>query len=114
MENFQTENEDLKKMNHNLVGRLVTEKEGMMDQFNKMNDMLETLQKEIDMLRLLQKQQEKQKSLFTSSTQRDSVSSQLSPGNNVASVRKFGGSITPPSEPKFLICAHSDEAVAVK
>eukprot|EP00586_Coscinodiscus_wailesii_P013176 CAMPEP_0172503408 /NCGR_PEP_ID=MMETSP1066-20121228/168925_1 /TAXON_ID=671091 /ORGANISM="Coscinodiscus wailesii, Strain CCMP2513" /LENGTH=224 /DNA_ID=CAMNT_0013279127 /DNA_START=82 /DNA_END=753 /DNA_ORIENTATION=+ len=58
VQELQTENDELKNSNEQLIGRFVSEKEKMVDQFNKMNEMVERLQKEVNMLRALQKSKE--------------------------------------------------------
>uniref|UniRef100_A0A6U6G463 Uncharacterized protein n=1 Tax=Odontella aurita TaxID=265563 RepID=A0A6U6G463_9STRA len=91
----------------------------MVDQINKMNEMVEGLQKEVNMLKAVQKQEEKKPGWFgrrvvahgspTKEDSADNAEGRDGPG------RRWGAlGVICPAEPKLVIQAHPQEATAVK
>jgi autophagy-related protein 16 len=129
IDKIRDENEDLTKVNDDLLGRFVSEKEGMMDQFNKMNSLLEHQQHEIDLLRSLKQQQEDQVSRLenASSPNRDKSKKNLvtlAQEDNAKEAAMMGGfkglslgdnSVQPPTSPKHIFQkCHKGEIVSVR
>jgi len=108
---LQDENDELKQTNAQLVERVVSEKEKMVDEINKMNDMVETLQKEVDMLRTLHKQEAQRKEgLDLVGNQRSHIGA-----GGGSSDRRFGATgVFLPTTPKHVIQAHPIEATSVR
>lgn len=113
------ENDELKETNRKLVDRIVTEKEKMVDQINKMNEINLKLQREVDMLKTLQKHEEKRsRGWFNRSgdsldgkTHADGKSTNRKDGCG----RRWGSTgVVVPSEPKHIVQAHPAEGTAVR
>lgn len=121
---LQEENDELKKINSDLVGRVVSEKEKAIDEINKMNAMVEKLQKEVDMLRAYQKQQEERArgrwrrnkgGGLDVGGDLSSSSAAANQGKDGSAGRKFGAlGVVLPSQPMHVLQAHGQEATAVR
>eukprot|EP00559_Dactyliosolen_fragilissimus_P005156 CAMPEP_0184857380 /NCGR_PEP_ID=MMETSP0580-20130426/2543_1 /TAXON_ID=1118495 /ORGANISM="Dactyliosolen fragilissimus" /LENGTH=557 /DNA_ID=CAMNT_0027352947 /DNA_START=72 /DNA_END=1745 /DNA_ORIENTATION=- len=107
---LEDENENLKKTNEQLVGRIVTEKEGLMDQMNQMTDMIEKLKKEVEMLRVFKDQESRRKMWgkpMDSQIDGDEAEKALS--------RRFGSvGVVLPTIVKTKVKAHNTEATCVR
>lgn len=116
---LQEENDKLQKENRSLESRLVSDKETMVSEVNKLSDMCEKLKKEVDMLRSLKSDEDKRNSSFSaswfglsSSSNKQAPSSQKDDHN----ARKYDPKmkVVVPSEPKQKITAHTAEASCVR
>ena len=112
LDQIRTENEHLTKTNETLVGRLVTDKEQMMDQFNKMNALLEHQQHEMDMMRALKQQQEHQVSRLSN---RKTLAEQAQDDMASSGMPVPISPIQPPSTPQYIHRhCHKGEIVALR
>lgn len=110
---LQGENDTLKKENEQFSSRLVSEKEKMVDEMNKLTEMVDKYKREVDLLHSLKEQEDKRKSWFTLG----SKSSQKPDSDEKADdeSRKFGSiSVVVPSAPMHTIQAHQGEASCVR
>lgn len=116
---LQEENDSIKKENRLLETRLVSDKENMVGEMNKLSEMCERLKKEVDMLRSLKSEEEKRTSWFglssTTSTKASIPIPEKSPPENSNS-RKFDPkiSVVVPTKPRQKITAHTSEASCVR
>ena len=112
---LQDENDILKKSNTQLIERLVTEKENMMDQMNKMNEMIEGLTKELEMLKSYKKTETKQQSWKKSNNLMKELNLEKIDSSASKSNRRFGTKgVILPTAPKIIIQAHLKEVASVR
>ena len=114
---LQEENDDLKKENRELESRLVTDKAKLVDEMNKLTDMVDGLKKEANMLRSLKEQDDRRnkglslKSWWNKSEKSDMGKNQEGTDDN-DDARKFGSlDVVVPSAPKQTIAAHTSEGM---
>ncbi|KAL3945161.1 MAG: hypothetical protein SGBAC_000764 [Bacillariaceae sp.] len=110
---LQEDNDALKKENDQFSTRLVSEKGNMIDEMNKLTEMVDKYKREVDILHSLKEQDEKRKSWFTLG----SKSSQKQETNDKgdSETRKFGSmAVVVPSAPMHTIQAHQGEASCVQ
>lgn len=111
---LQEENDALEKSNKELVGRLVSGKEEMMSQMDKMTDMMKNLQREVDMLRTLKDHEEKRGLWGRKISNSDNVNLEEDSSRSPSS-RRFGVSgVVVPSGPKQVIKAHASDSTHVR
>lgn len=114
MSNLQKENFDLKSENTQLVNRLVTEKEKMMDQFKTMNVLNDNLNKEIALLRKLL-QTEKERSQKKTSGELSDMSKLVTGSNTRGRLWSVRSRTVVPTSPLHIISsAHASEVTAVR
>lgn len=111
---LQVENDMLKETNAHLVNRLVTEKEGLVDEMNKMNGIIENLNKEIEMLKSYKKNDSKRRFFNKGDLSKDLdiIANETTPQLRG---RMFGEKgIILPSAAKLVIQAHPSEISSVR
>ena len=112
---LQEENDVLKKENHQFETRLVTEKEKMMEEMNKLTEMVEKYKQETEILHKLKEQDEKRKSWFGKASVGQKGSDEKTENKDTTDTRKFGSiSVVLPSSTKQVIQAHRGEASCVR
>lgn len=113
---LQEENDAVKKENRMLETRLVSDKETMVGEINKLSEMCERLKKEVDMLRSLKSDEEKRKSWFGLSSTSSKPATPPTPTSEDSNTRKFNPnvSVVVPTKPRQQITAHTSEASCVR
>lgn len=121
---LQERNEELEKVNSELIGRVVSEKEKVVDQVNKMNDIIERLKKEVEMLRALNKKQEEELKRGKGGWRRTKGGGLEIGGDGTddskenvdgEGQRMFGAmGVVLPTKPLHTLQAHMQEATAVR
>ena len=105
IETLTNENEKLMTLNSDLVGRLVSEKEKVADEMNRMNDEMEGLKKNVNMLRALVKQYEEEKN--DTKEARDILSSAIDDDRRKGKAQWGSIGVSLPTIPRFILSAHS-------
>jgi len=112
---LQDDSSNLEKLNNELLGRFVNEKEKQMEEFNKMNIMLEHQQKEIDMLRSLRRQADEQVSRLENTSSIPKGDTDAVGNTDGKWEKKWDSvSVSVPSKPKFTIKAHLSDGICVR
>jgi len=113
IETLQQQNDEFRKSNDSLVGRLVSEKEKSIEQMNEMTDLVDKLKKEVDMLRGLLEQEEKRK--FWKEGAGGLAMAKSSDDADTKNHRRFGATgIIVPTTPKVMVRAHPSQATCVR
>ena len=115
---LQEENDSVKKENRLLEARIISDKETMVAEMNKLSEMCERLKKEADMLRSLKSDEDKRKSWFglsTTSTKSSTLNNETNQSENIHS-RKFDPTIqvVVPTKLRQQVTAHTAEASCVR
>ena len=110
IETLQVQNDEFRKSNHSLIGRLVTEKEKSVEQMNEMTELVDRLKKEVDMLKSLLEQEEKRKFW------KGGIGHEIAKNNDdLKGHRRFGATgVIVPSTPKVIVRAHPSQGTCVR
>jgi autophagy-related protein 16 len=113
---LQEESDKLQKENRELETRLVTDKGKVVEEMNKLTDMVDSLKKEVDMLRSYKKQESTLKSWFGGgggkTPEKIGIVKSTEESENSRKWGNFG--IILPSAPKQTVKAHITEGTCVK
>lgn len=114
IDTLQEQNDEFRKSNDSLVGRLVTEKEKSIEQMNEMTELVDKLKKEVDMLRGLLEQEEKRK-FWKDDGRLSSPKNHDDDDTELKNHRRFGVTgIIIPSSPKVIIRAHPSQGTCLR